>query len=301
MAKGEFNRSAELETFLKVVECGNFSAAARFLNNTPSSVSKTIAKLENRLGARLFNRSTRQLSLTSEGCIFYEQGLKIIAAFNEAELLVSKQNNPSGKIRVNCNVPFGKKYVLPLLHDFLATYPEISIHLELTDTVVNVLEESADIAIRSGKLADSNLISKRLGSARMVVVSAPSYLDTHGVPSTPEELKDHNLLDFTFSRAVREWPFNVDGKEKMITPKGNIKVSDGDALRRLVLSGLGITRLAYFQVEDDIKEGRLITLMDKYSRSYEEDVYAVYVGQGGILPNRIRAFIDFLSSNIRVN
>ncbi|NVK54713.1 MAG: LysR family transcriptional regulator [Alteromonadaceae bacterium] len=300
MAKSESNRSAELEVFLKVVEFGSFSAAARFLDNTPSSVSKTISKLEKRLGARLFNRSTRQLSLTSEGCIFYEKGLEIIAALNEAERLVSRQKKPSGKIRVNCNIPFGKTYILPLIADFLAAYPDISIHLELTDKVINVLEESADVAIRSGKQADSNLISKKLGDARMVVVSTPEYLKINGHPQTPEELKTHNLLDFTFSRASREWPFIVDGKEKMIAPKGNIKVSDGDALRYLLLSGLGIARLAYFQVEKDLKEGRLISVLDDYTPTATESIYAVFVGQGGMLPNRIRAFVDFLSLRLKV-
>ncbi|MEP1444993.1 MAG: LysR family transcriptional regulator [Paraglaciecola sp.] len=300
MAKNEFNRSAELEVFLKVVEFGNFSAAARFFDNTPSSVSKTISKLEQRLGARLFNRSTRKLTLTSEGCVFYEHGLEIIAALNEAESIVGRQTKPSGKIRVNCNIPFGKKYVLPLLPDFLAAYPEISIHLELTDKVINVLEESADIAIRTGNLSDSNLISKKLGTARMVVVSTPTYLKINGNLQSPEELKTHNLLDFTFSRVTREWPFIVDGKERMIAPQGNIKVSDGDTLRHLVLSGLGIARLAYFQVEDDLEKGLLVSVLEDYTPSSTEDVYAVYVGQGGILPNRIRAFIDFLYSRVKI-
>lgn len=300
MAKNEFNRSAELEVFLKVVEFGSFSAAARFFDNTPSSVSKTITKLEKRLGARLFNRSTRQLSLTSEGCIFYEKGVDVIASFNEAERLVSQQTLPSGKIRVNCNIPFGKKYILPLIPDFLSAYPEISIHLELTDKVINVLEESADVAIRSGKLTDSNLISKKLGDARMVVVSTPEYLNVNGHPRMPEDLKAHNLLDFTFSRTNREWPFMVNGKEKMIAPQGNIKVSDGDSLRYLLLSGLGIARLAYFQVEEDLKEGRLVSVLEDFTPTTTESIYAVFVGQGGILPNRVRAFVDFLFMHLKV-
>ncbi|MEC9262170.1 MAG: LysR family transcriptional regulator [Pseudomonadota bacterium] len=300
MAKNEFNRSAELETFLKVVELGSFSSAARFLDNTPSAISKTISKLERRLGARLFNRSTRQLSLTSEGCVFYEQGMEIIAALNDAERLVGQQTKPTGKIRVNCNIPFGKKYILPLISKFLAIYPEINIHLELTDKVVNVLEESADVAIRTGKLTDSSLISKKLGSAKMVVVSSPHYLKEKGYPKTPQELKVHNCLDFTFSRMTREWPFIVDGKEILIAPQGNIKVSDGDALRHLLLSGLGIGRLAYFQVENDIKAGKLSPILKNYTPNVTEDIFAVYVGQGGMLPNRIRAFIDFLHLHLKV-
>ncbi|MGO2130959.1 MAG: LysR family transcriptional regulator [Pseudoalteromonas prydzensis] len=300
MAKNEFNRSAELEVFLKVVEFGSFSAAACFFDNTPSSVSKTITKLEKRLGARLFNRSTRQLSLTGEGCIFYEKGLDIIASFNEAERLVSQQTQPSGKIRINCNIPFGKKYILPLIPDFLSAYPEISIHLELTDKVINVLEESADVAIRSGKLSDSNLISKKLGDARMVVASTPEYLKLNGYPQVPDELKTHNLLDFTFSRNSREWPFIVNGKEKMIAPQGNIKVSDGESLRYLLLSGLGIARLAYFQVEEDLKEGRLVSVLEDFTPTTTESIYAVFVGQGGMLPNRIRAFVDFLFKHLKV-
>ena len=300
MAKNDANRSAELETFIKVVELGSFSSAARFLDNTPSAISKTISKLERRLGARLFNRSTRQLSLTSEGCVFYEQGMEIIAALNDAERLVGQQKKPSGKIRVNCNIPFGKKYILPLIPQFLATYPEISLHLELSDKVINVLEESVDVAIRTGKLADSNLISKKLGTAKMVVVCSPHYVNAKGCPTTPKELKIHNCLDFTFARAAREWPFIVAGKEVLIAPQGNVKVSDGDALRHLLLSGLGIGRLAYFQVEEDIKAGKLIPILEDYTPNATEDIYGVYVGQGGMLPNRIRAFIDFLFHHLEV-
>ncbi|MDG6099050.1 LysR family transcriptional regulator [Alteromonas sp. ZYF713] len=301
MAKNDANRSAELETFLKVVELGSFSSAARFLDNTPSAISKTISKLERRLGARLFNRSTRQLSLTSEGCVFYEQGLEIISALNDAERLVGQQKKPSGKIRVNCNIPFGKKYILPLIPQFLATYPEISLHLEFTDKVVNVLEESVDVAIRTGKLTDSNLISKKLGSAKMVVVSSPHYVNEKGCPKTPTELKAHNCIDFTFSRANREWPFIVDGKEVLIAPQGNVKVSDGNALRHLLLSGLGIGRLAYFQIEQDMHTEKLVPILEDFTPNASEDIYAVYIGQGGMLPNRIRAFIDFLSSNLEID
>lgn len=300
MAKNDANRSAELETFLKVVELGSFSSAARFLDNTPSAISKTISKLERRLGARLFNRSTRQLSLTSEGCVFYEQGLEIIAALNNAERLVGQQKQPSGKINVNCNIPFGTKYILPLIPPFLAIYPEISLHLELTDKVVNVLEESVDVAIRTGKLTDSNLISKKLGAAKMVVVSSPHYLNEKGCPKSPAELKAHNCLDFTFSRTNREWPFIIDGKEVLIAPQGSVKVSDGNALRHLLLSGLGIGRLEYFQVEEDLQAGKLIPILEDCTPNATEDIYAVYVGQGGILPNRIRAFIDFLSFNVEI-
>lgn len=300
MAKREFNRSAELETFLKVVECGNFSATARYFNNTPSSISKTISKLEQRLGARLFNRSTRNLTLTTEGCVFYEKGLQIITDLNEAERLVGQQQTPAGKITINCNIPFGKQYVLPLIPAFLAKYPDVSLQVELTDQIINLFEEKADIAIRSGKLSDSNLISKKLGATNMVVVCTPDYLKKHGSVQTPDDLNTHNLLDFSFSRSTNQWPFYIDNKEVVIVPKGNVKVSDGEALRTLVLSGLGIARLAYFQVQDDIRAGRLVSVMENYTRRNTEDIYAVYVGQGGILPNRIRAFLDFLYANVDV-
>ncbi|WP_289030911.1 LysR family transcriptional regulator [uncultured Paraglaciecola sp.] len=300
MAKGEYNRSAELETFVKVVEQGSFSAAARHLNLTPSSISKTITRLEQRLGARLFNRSTRSLELTSEGCTFYERGVRIIADLNEAEQLVCLQKSPTGRIRVNCNIPFGKKYILPLLPKFLEKYPDVTLDIELTDQVVNLLEERTDIAIRSGKLQDSSLISRMLGTSRMVVVASPEYLKHYGEPKCIEDYTNHNLLSFTFLRSVREWPFHIENKELTVSPNGNIKVSDGDSLRHLVLSGTGIGRLAYFQVKDDIESGKLKILMDSFTNRYTESIYAVYVGQGGILPLRIRAFVDFLVEQIDV-
>ena len=300
MAKGECNRSAELETFVKVVEQGSFSAAARYLNLTPSSISKTISRLEQRLGVRLFNRSTRTLELTSEGCAFYERGVRIIADLNEAEQLAGLQKSPAGRIRINCNIPFGKRYILPLLPKFLEKYPCVTIDLELTDQVVNLLEESADIAIRSGKLQDSSLISRILGTSRMVVVASPDYLKHYGEPKCLEDYKKHNLLSFTFQRSTREWPFHIKDQEHTVSPRGNVKISDGDSLRQLVLSGTGIARLAYFQVKDDIESGKLTPLMDDFTSRYTEDIYAVFVGQGGILPLRIRAFVDFLVEHVDV-
>lgn len=300
MAKNEFNRSGELETFIKVVEKGDFSSAARYLDLTPSTISKTISRLEHRLGARLFNRSTRLLELTNEGCAFYERGVRIISDLNKAEQLVSLQKSPVGKIRVNCNLPFGKKYILPLIPHFLAKYPGVTIDLELSDQVVNLIEEKADIAIRTGKLKDSRLISRKLGTTRMVVVSSPDYLKLHGVPKSLEDYKKHNLLGFTLQRSTHEWPFLVENKEQTVFPTGSVSVSDGDSLRQLVLLDLGIARLAYYQVKDDIESGKLISLTDSFTQKYTEDVHAVFVGQGGILPLRVRVFIDFLLEYIKV-
>ena len=300
MAKHDFNRTAELETFVKVVEHNGFTAAANALDTVPSSVSRSVAKLEKRLGVRLFNRSTRSIHLTSEGCDFYERVVRILSDLNEAEQLAGLQKRPTGKIRVNCNSPFGKHYILPLVPEFQEKYPEVTLDIELSDHVVNLLEESADVAIRSGSLSDSSLVSRKLGKARMVIVAAPSYIAKHGTPESAGDLRHHNLLGFTFRQSHRAWPLNTGGFESTIMPAGTIRVSDGDALRQLVLSGSGIARLAYFQVKNDIAKGDLVLIMEKEAHSYSEEVQAVYVGHTGILPVRIRAFIDFLVEKVKV-
>jgi DNA-binding transcriptional LysR family regulator len=192
-------------------------------------------------------------------------------------------------------------HLLPIVPDFLARYPGLALDLSLTDTVVDLLEERADVAIRTGPLKQSRLVARKLGESRMIVVASPDYLQRHGEPLTPADLESHNRLGFRFLRHIEGWPFRgIGGGSIAVPPLGNALVGDGETLRNLVLAGLGIGRLAAFHVGPDIAAGRLVPLLEAYDAGVNEPVHAVYLGQGGHLPARVRAFLDFLVERVRL-
>jgi len=295
MARLNVNRSGELEVFVRVVELGGFSAAARQFRMTPSAVSKLVARLETRLGVRLINRSTRKLQLTAEGSAFYERGVRILGDMDTAEREAAVGAAPRGRLRVNTNVPFGIHYLLPLLPGFLAEHPGVAVDVALTDAVVDLLEERADVAIRTGPLKASRLLARKLWESRMAVVASPAYIERHGEPRTPENLVAHNVLGFCFTRHIEGLPFRERfGKIITVPTTGNALVSDGEALRQLALAGLGIARLSSFHIAADLSAGRLVSILEAYNPGDIEPLHAVFLGQGGHLPARVRAFLDYL-------
>jgi DNA-binding transcriptional LysR family regulator len=300
MARLDVNRSGELEVFVRSVELGGFSAAARALGMTPSAVSKLVARLEARLGARLLNRSTRNLQLTPEGCVFYERGVRVLAELDETERGAALGATPRGRLRVHANVPLGRHYLLPLVPAFLDAHPDITLDIVLTDQVVDLLEQRTDVAIRSGPLKDSQLVARKLGDAGMVIVGAPAYLARHGTPGTPADLRAHNRLGFGFARAVNGWPLLEGGRRIDVPVEGNALVSDGETLRQLAVAGVGLARVAAFQVRDEVAAGRLVVLLDAFNPGDTEPVNALYLGQGGHLPARVRALLDFLVQRLQI-
>lgn len=300
MSRLDVNRSGEIEVFVRVVDLGGFSAAARAFNMTPSAVSKLVSRLESRLGVRLINRSTRKLELTAEGVLFHERGQRLLEDLNTAEREASAGAEPQGRLRINSNVPFGLHYLLPLLPGFLAAYPKIKVDVALTDRVVDLIEERADIAIRTGPLRESSLIARKLGDSRMIIVASPDYLGKHGTPETLADLAQHNQLGFCFTRHTEGWPFaDGGGAARSLTLSGNALVSDGEALRQLALAGLGLARLSSFHITRDIEAGRLVPVLENYNPGDIETMYAVYVGQGGHLPARVRVLLDYLAQMVR--
>jgi DNA-binding transcriptional LysR family regulator len=300
MARQEINRSGEIEVFVRVVERGTLTDAARLLGMTPSAVSKLLGRLEDRLGARLINRTTRRLQLTPEGAAFYDNGLRILAEIEAAEREAASGATPRGRLRVNSYVPFGLHRLIPLLPDFLARFPEVAVDLVLNDNVIDLMEERADIAVRAGPLRDSSLVARKLGESRMVVVAAPSYLDGPGMPRSPADLHDHNLMGFSFVRHIDGWPFLDGASGTVIVRIGHrTLLSDGEAMRQAALSGAGIARLARWHVGPDLAAGRLVPLLEEFNPGDEEATHAIYVGQGKHLPARVRAFLDFLAANVR--
>ncbi|MEC5159856.1 MULTISPECIES: LysR family transcriptional regulator [unclassified Janthinobacterium] len=299
MARLDINRSGEMEVFVRVVELGGFSAAARALRMTPSGVSKLVGRLESRLDVRLLNRSTRQVQLTAEGCVFYERGVRVLADLEEAERGAATNAAPRGRLSVNANVPFGAHFLLALVPEFLARHPDVTLDLVLTDEVVDILEQRTDVAVRAGPLKSSGLLARKLGQTRMVIVGAPAYLARRGTPLRPADLERHNRLGFNYARATQGWPLLDQGIGTRVATNGNAQVGDGEALRRLVLAGLGLARLAAFQVRDDIAAGRLLPLLEEFNPGDVEEIHAVFLGQGGYLPSRVRALLDFLVEKVR--
>jgi DNA-binding transcriptional LysR family regulator len=300
MARQEINRTAEMEVFVRVVEQGGFSAAARSLRMTPSAVSKLVARLEARLGARLVNRSTRKLILTAEGQTFHERSLRVLADLDEAERAVAASAVPRGRVRVNASVPFGQHFLLPLAPQFLDAHPDIQLDITVTDQVIDLMDERADVAIRVGPMRASQLMARRIAQSRMVLVASPGYLARAGTPEHPDELPRHELVTFNFARHCDSWPFQIDGEGVFRPVHGRAEVGDGESARTLALAGQGIARLSVIHVGPDIAAGRLVPVLEAFNPGDIEQIHAVYVGHGGQLPARVRAFIDWLASAMTV-
>lgn len=301
MGRQDVNRSGDMEVFARVVELGGFSAAARALHMTPSAVSKLVARLETRLGARLFNRSTRRLQLTPEGTAFHERALRVLADIDAAEREAAAGAVPRGLLRVNSSVPIGTHYLLPIIPAFLAKYPEIRLDLTLTDTIVDLLSQRADVAVRAGALRDSRLVARKLGESRMHVVASPEYLARSAPLRTPADLIRHNVMAFNFERQIQGLPLlDGTGGVTVYPLAGNTLVSDGETMRKLVVQGMGIARHSRYHIDADLRAGRLVSVLEDYNPGDLEPVHAVYVGQGGHLPARVRAFLDFLVDNVHL-
>ena len=285
-------RSGELEVFVRVVQEGALSAAARSLSLTPSAVSKLVTRLENRLGARLLVRTTRALALTDEGEAYYRSGLRILQELNEADQAVGT-GTLRGRLRVNASIPFGTMFVAPLVRSFLARHPQLCIELNLTDDIVDVVTARTDVAIRNGPLGESALVAKRLGHTRRVVCASPGYLERKGAPRTVAELAAHECLAFSFKHARSTWPFLGEGRRIDVPVRGNLQVNNGTTMRDMVVAGAGIGRLGRFHVEADIAAGRLVPILEELNPGDLELVHAVHVG-GGNVPRRVRAFVEHM-------
>lgn len=294
-----------MEVFVRVVELGGFSPAARACRMTPSAVSKLIARLEARLRARLVNRSTRKLLLTPEGCTFYERATRVLADLEDAERSAATGELAVGRIRLNTSASYGTHILAPVLAEFLVRHPGVTLDIVQTDAVIDLLAERTDVAVRAGPLKSSSLVARKLGETPMIIVASPSYLERFGAPKTIADLDTHNRLGFGYVRAIEGWPLrDMDsGKgETIIVPTvGRVQASDGEALRNLTLEGVGLARLAAFTVRKDIEAGRLVPVLGQYSTDDREAFHAIYVGQGGPLPSRVRALLDFLAERGKVN
>ncbi len=289
----------DIAVFVQVVDSGSFTAAADTLNLSKSVVSKYVTRLEDRLGARLLNRSTRRLSLTEVGRAFYTRSRRGLLEIEDAEAEVSHlQGEPRGELRLNSPMSFGILHIAPRLPAFLARYPDMTVDMVLDDRRVDLVEESFDLAIRIGDLPDSALVARRLGPCHHVVCGSPDYFARHGVPRTPEDLAAHTTLSFRYHDSPNEWRFVApDGTYRKAAIDSRVQMNNSLALREAVLAGAGITLTPTFVVGADIRAGRLKAVLTDY-QPREVSIYAVYPQRKHLSP-KIRAFVDFLAGQIQ--
>jgi DNA-binding transcriptional LysR family regulator len=298
MAAGA-DRARELSTFALVAESGSFSGAGRALDLSPSAISRTIDRIEERLGVRLLLRTTRALTLTAEGQTYLQTAKRILADLNDAEQQIADRGAPRGRLRVSAGQAHGRLSIVPLLRKFADLYPKIVVDISLSDALADVAAGQADVAIRIGPLADSALTALKLGEFRRVVVASPDYLMRHGTPRTPDDLSGHNCLNMNFRRAESRWPFRVSGEDVLLAVTGTIEANNGETLGQLALIGMGIARVGVFSVADDIASGRLVPVLEEFNPGDIETVHALFVG-GTNMPARVSAFVDFLARELHV-
>ncbi|MGF1611677.1 MAG: LysR family transcriptional regulator [Kiloniellales bacterium] len=286
---------SSLAVFARVVEAGGFSAAAGTLGLSKSAVSKQVSRLEARLGIRLLNRTTRRLSLTEAGALFYEGCQRMVAEAEAAEAAVTHlAAAPRGTLRVNAPVSFAMLHLVPILPELMEGCPELSIDLTLNDRRVDLVEEGYDVAVRIGRLTDSSLIARRLAPSRSLLCAAPAYLERHGTPQRPEDLARHNCLIYTYQAEGALWRFQGPEGAASVRVTGRLQVNNGDALCAALLAGAGIGRLPTFIAGDALRAGRLLRLLPDWPLGEEAAVHAVYPAGRAPSP-KIRVFIDFLA------
>jgi len=291
------DRLTSLEVFAKVAAIGSLSGAARAMGLSQTMVTKHVAALEARLGAKLFHRTTRRLSITEAGRLYLESSERILADMEAADAAVSDERiEPRGLLRLNVPVVFGTRQIAPLLPEFAERYPEVTVELGLNDRRVDPAEEGWDLVIRIGKLTESSLIARRLAPSRIVLCAAPSYLAKHGTPRTLADLASHNCLGYTLQQqaSVGEWLFGTDGDIR-VRVSGNLRANNGDALRAATVGGQGLSYQPTFIFADDGRAGRLVIVpLDQPDR--RSAVHAVYLPERRP-PAKVRAFIDFLAEH----
>ncbi|MEQ8229562.1 MAG: LysR family transcriptional regulator [Rhodospirillales bacterium] len=288
------DRDSEMAVFVRAVEGGGFSAAARDLGITPSAVSKLVGRLEDRLGARLLNRTTRSISLTEEGRTYYERAVTILEEIEAAELAVRELHaEPRGVLKVNSSTAFGRYAVIPYLHEFIEAYPELQVQFITSDSMVDLVGEGVDVGLRIGTLTDSSLIARRLTPVKRVVAGAPAYLERHGVPQTPEDLVNHNCLRVNFETSINRWEFKGTDGPRILDVNGSLMVNDASLLYDAAIAGVGLIRAAQFLTWEALRDGRLVPVLQEYETEEGRNVFAVYPPGRHQAP-KVRAFVDWL-------
>ena len=278
----------DLKIFARVVEAGSLSAAGRDLNLSPTVVSKRLARLEEQLGARLLQRTTRQLTLTDIGEGFHERVLAVLTALEEAESFASGSGMPRGLLRVSAPTGFGRSHIAPNLSPFLRAYPDVRLELDLSDDYVDLIAGGFDVAVRIGTLEDSSMIARRLASNRRLLCASPEYLAEHGEPESLADLDRHHLQTTTIQS---EW--HLDGPEGPVVykPASMVVTNSSEVVRETVIGGLAIGLRSTWDISQELRDGRLRQVLADYTGSSEVGIWAVHPSRR-LVPPKVRAFID---------
>lgn len=292
------NLFESMSLLVAVVDAGSFSSAARRLAMPLPTVSRKVADLEAHLKTRLLHRTTRKLSLTEAGVAYVEASRRILEQVGEAErTAVGEHVSPRGELVITAPVNFGRLHVVPVIAEFLAEYPEISINLALTDRVVHLMDEHADVAIRIGELPDSTLFATRVGSVRRVVCGSPAYLEARGVPATPDDLAAHQCVTFEVMASMRAWVFGTGRREISVPVRSRFSVNTAEAAIAAAKLGVGLIRVLSYQVNDAVRDGSLNVVLESFE-SAPLPVNLVHKGKAP-LPLKLRAFLDFVTPRLR--
>jgi len=287
------NRTLEMEVFIAVVEAGSFVGAVDSTRLSKAAVSRHVDALEQRLGVRLLQRTTRRLSLTEEGRIFYQRAKEVLASLEDAEAEVTSHLQvASGLIRINAPVTFGILHLAPLWGSFLGKFPKVELEISLNDRVVDLVEEGYDLAIRIGTLHNSSLVSRRLASTRIRMCASPRYLECHGTPRQPKDLAGHPVLAYSHWAGGDEWRFDGPSGPVNVRTRSQVYSNNGDTCRAIALAHGGIILQPSFMLAEDLRRGDLVELMPEY-RCPELGIHAVYPTRKQ-LPSRVRQLVNFL-------
>jgi DNA-binding transcriptional LysR family regulator len=282
-----------MRALVKVVASGSYAEAARRLGLTRSAVSKGVMELEQALGARLLDRTTRRVTPTEAGLAYYERCVSILSQIEETEAQVSRlHDEPKGILKVNAPMSFGYLYLGKAIADFMIRFDDLKVELTLTDRFVDPLEEGADVTLRIGAPADSSLIARRLAPARLALVASPAYLAKHGTPESPADLIDHRCLSYGHTTSMQRWHLTEKGQPVSIAIGACLSSNNGDVLRDAAIQGIGIANLPTFIVGDDIAAGRLACVLAE-NRPADLTIHALYA-PNRYLSAKTRVFIDFL-------
>jgi DNA-binding transcriptional LysR family regulator len=283
----------QISTFVDVAAKGSLSAAARAEGIAPAMIGRRLDALEERLGVKLLQRTTRRIALTNEGLAFLEDCQRILTELENAESAVSERSaRASGHLLISAPAGFGRQHVAPLLPSFLSEHRDVTVTLNLNDRVVDLIGEGIDVAIRIADLSDSNLIGVKLADNKRVVVASPAYIKRHGAPRSLDDLAKHNCLAISSEGSQRGWTFRQNGRNVTLKAAGNMVCNDGAVLHDWALAGKGLAWRSMWEVGTAIESGELVTVLDGFAAP-GNDIYAVFA-QRRHLPLRIRAFVDFL-------
>jgi DNA-binding transcriptional LysR family regulator len=289
----DMDRFDEINAFAAVADARSFTQGARRLGVSSAQVSKLVARLENRLGARLLNRTTRDVSLTDTGRAYLERAKNLLEDFEALEGSVRDQSGPRGLLKISAPFSFGTTQLTPALLDFAAAYPEVSLDVTSTDRMVNLVEEGFDVAVRIGQLPDSSVIARKLAAVRLVTCASPGYLQAAGAPATPQDLARHEAIIDTNAREPMVWAYGAQNDLLEVRVHGRLRFGGADACVAAARRGLGVVRTPAFAAADDLRAGRLTPLLCAYEPQTIH-VHAVYP-HARHLAAKVRAFVDFLA------